>query len=48
MAREEMELFLGKKVFLDLHVKVAKDWRNHDSQLKRFGYLHDFQLIPSE
>lgn len=40
MAREDMEVFLGKKVFLEVHVKVAKDWRNHDRELKRFGYLN--------
>ena len=38
MARKDLEEFLGKKVFLELFVKVAEDWRNDDSQLKRFGY----------
>jgi GTP-binding protein Era len=33
-----MEEFLQKKVFLELHVKVNKDWRNNDTFLKRFGY----------
>lgn len=37
-AREDMEEFLGKKVFLQLHVKVSDDWRNDERQLKRFGY----------
>ncbi len=37
-AREEMEKFLDKKVFLQMHVKVNDDWRNSDRQLKRFGY----------
>lgn len=37
-AREEMERFLGKKVFLQLFVKVNNDWRNNDKQLRRFGY----------
>ena len=37
-AREDMEQFLGKKVFLQLFVKVNEDWRNSDRQLKRFGY----------
>ena len=37
-AREEMERFLGKKVFLQLFVKVNPDWRNDDRQLRRFGY----------
>lgn len=37
-ARLDMEEFFGKKVHLELYVKVNKDWRNNDSQLKRFGY----------
>lgn len=37
-AREEMEAFLGKKVFLQLFVKVSDDWRNDDRALKHFGY----------
>jgi len=37
-AREDMERFLGKKVFLQLFVKVSDDWRNNERQLKRFGY----------
>ncbi|NNF01566.1 MAG: GTPase Era [Bacteroidia bacterium] len=37
-ARIKMEEFLGKKVFLELHVKVRGDWRNSEDQLKRFGY----------
>jgi GTP-binding protein Era len=37
-AREDMEAFLGKKVFLQLFVKVNDDWRNSDRQLRRFGY----------
>lgn len=37
-AREDMEKFLGKKVFLQLFVKVNDDWRNNDRQLRRFGY----------
>lgn len=37
-AREELEQFLGKKVFLQLHVKVNDNWRNSERQLKRFGY----------
>lgn len=39
-ARKDMEQFLNKKVFLELYVKVNKDWRNNESQLKRFGYLN--------
>ena len=37
-AREAMEQFLGKKVFLQLFVKVNDDWRNNERQLRRFGY----------
>ena len=37
-ARHDLEAFLGKKVFLELYVKVNEDWRNNDNQLKRFGY----------
>ena len=38
LARRDMEVFFKKKIFLDLYVKVNKDWRDKDSQLKRFGY----------
>ncbi len=38
MAREDIEAFVGKKVFLELSVKVNKDWRDSDLVLKRFGY----------
>jgi GTPase len=37
-ARRDMEAFFGKKVFLDLYVKVTKDWRDKPLILKRFGY----------
>lgn len=37
-ARKEFEQFIGKKVFLDLRVKVLKNWRNDDRLLQRFGY----------
>jgi len=37
-SRKDIEEFVGKQVFLDLTVKVSKDWRNNDRQLKRFGY----------
>lgn len=39
-ARLDMEKFFDKKVFLELYVKVNKDWRNNETQLKRFGYLN--------
>lgn len=37
-ARKDIEEFTGKKCFLEIHVKVLKDWRNNDNSLKRFGY----------
>ncbi|MDR0230170.1 MAG: GTPase Era [Flavobacteriaceae bacterium] len=37
-AREEMEKFFMKKVHLELFVKVNKDWRSSEYQLRRFGY----------
>jgi GTP-binding protein Era len=37
-ARKDIEAFLDKKVYLELFVKVSKDWRNDERQLKRFGY----------
>lgn len=37
-ARVDMEAFIGKKVFLQLNVKVMKDWRDNENLLKRFGY----------
>ena len=37
-AREDLEDFLQKKVFLQLFVKVSGDWRNDERQLRRFGY----------
>lgn len=38
LARRDLESFFQKKLFLDLYVKVNKDWRNDEKQLKRFGY----------
>ena len=37
-ARKDIETFLGKKVFLELRVKVKENWRNNQNILKRFGY----------
>lgn len=39
MARKDIETFFDKKVFLELYVKVEKDWRNQEKKLKAFGYL---------
>ncbi len=37
-ARIDLEKFFEKKIFLELYVKVNKDWRSNERQLKRFGY----------
>jgi len=37
-ARKDAEEFFNKKIFMELYVKVAKDWREKDKQLKNFGY----------
>lgn len=38
-ARKDMEVFFGKKVFLETHVKVADNWRKQKDRLRQFGYL---------
>ena len=38
-ARIELEKFVGKKIFLQLHVKVDENWRNSNRGLRRFGYM---------
>jgi GTP-binding protein Era len=38
MARKDLEQFFEKKIFLEMFVKVEKDWRNRDNMLKAFGY----------
>jgi GTPase len=40
-ARTEIERLLGSKVFLDLWVKVKKDWRNEEIMLRQFGYQEE-------
>ena len=40
-ARKDIEEFTGKKCFLNLYIKVMKDWRNSDRALKQFGYQTD-------
>lgn len=40
-ARKDLEAFFEKKVFLELFVKVEKDWRNKDIKLRNFGYNPD-------
>jgi GTP-binding protein Era len=39
-ARKEMEEFLQQKVFLELFVKVQKNWRDDERHLKNFGYIN--------
>jgi len=41
MARKDMERFFEKKIFLEIFVKVEKDWRNRDTILRDFGYKLD-------
>lgn len=41
MARKDIEIFFDKKVFLEMFVKVEKDWRNRDNLLKQYGYILD-------
>ena len=37
-ARRQIEALLGTRVYLDLHVKVAKDWQRNPKQLRRLGF----------
>ena len=37
-ARKDLEKFFGKKIYMELFVKVDKDWRSSDRELKNFGY----------
>jgi GTP-binding protein Era len=39
-ARLDIEAFFGKKVYLELYVKVSKDWKNKSTSLKKFGYAN--------
>ncbi|HWQ72610.1 MAG TPA: GTPase Era [Desulfitobacteriaceae bacterium] len=41
LARRDIETLLGSKVFLELWVKVMKDWRNRLDYLREFGYNQD-------
>ena len=38
-ARKDLEIFFKKKIFIQLFVKVAKNWRDNEQDLKRFGYF---------
>ena len=41
LARTDLESYYGKKVFLQLWVKVKEDWRNNPAQVRNFGYYND-------
>lgn len=38
-ARRDLEIFFDKRIFLELYVKVNKNWRSNAQQLRRFGYI---------
>ena len=38
-ARKELEDILGSRIFLELFVRVEKDWRNKESKLRQLGYI---------
>ena len=38
-ARADIEKFFGKRVYLEIFVKVEKDWRNRENKLRAFGYI---------
>ena len=40
-ARKDIEMLLGSKVYLELWVKVQKDWRNKSAQLRDYGFRDD-------
>lgn len=40
-ARKDIEAFFGKKVNIQLYVKVEKDWRNRENKLRTFGYINE-------
>ena len=37
-ARKSLEKFFGKSIYLEVFVKVDKDWRNNDRALRAYGY----------
>lgn len=41
LARKDIEAFFDKQVYLQLYVKVEKDWRNRENKLRSFGYVND-------
>jgi GTP-binding protein Era len=40
-ARQDLEKFFGKKIFLETHVKVSDNWRKQKLRLKQFGYFNE-------
>ncbi|MCL6436805.1 MAG: KH domain-containing protein [Leptolyngbyaceae cyanobacterium HOT.MB2.61] len=38
-ARQEIEALLGRRVYLELWVKVRKNWRKREADVRRFGYV---------
>ena len=38
LAREDIEIFLQRKIFLQLFVKVRPKWRNNERHLREYGY----------
>jgi GTP-binding protein Era len=38
-ARKDIEAFFGKRVFLEMFVKVEPNWRNRENKLRAFGYI---------
>ncbi len=41
LARKDILYLLGNKIYLDLHCKVVKDWRNKDFHLRNYGYVEE-------
>ena len=41
MARMDMERLFDKRIFLEIFVKVEKDWRSRDNMLRAYGYRLD-------
>ena len=46
LARQELEAILGSGIFLELFVRVEKDWRNRRAKLQQLGYIQT-ELDPS-
>jgi GTPase len=38
VARQQIEALLGSRVYLDLHVRIAKDWQRNPKYLRRLGF----------